>query len=235
MNRTMEPAGEGAYIRLEKLVKKYETGFSEVQVLKGLDLAIDKGQTVAVIGASGVGKSTLLYLMGTLERPTEGRVVLDGVEVGQQDDHTLAAIRNRKIGFVFQFHHLLPEFNALENAAMPALISRMNRGEAFDRAASILVRVGLEQRLRHRVGEMSGGEQQRVAVARALVMEPELLLADEPTGNLDSHTGRRINELLVELNEERGLTFVVVTHNLELAQIMSRKIRLLDGRAVEES
>jgi lipoprotein-releasing system ATP-binding protein len=151
-----------------------------------------------------------------------------------QGEKALATIRNRKIGFVFQFHHLLPEFNALENAAMPALLGRLGKREAYHRAETILKRVGLNDRLKHRIGELSGGEQQRVALARSLVLDPELLLADEPTGNLDSRTGGRINELLLELNEEKGLTSVVVTHNLDLAKMMSRQIRLVEGRAVEE-
>lgn len=222
------------FVLVEELVKTYKTGSSRVEVLSGLNLSIARGQTVAVTGASGVGKSTLLHMIGALEKPTSGRVLLDGIALGAQTEKNLAGIRNRKIGFVFQFHHLLPEFNALENAAMPALINRMNKKEALQRAEEGLVRVGLAERLKHRVGELSGGEQQRVAVARALIMDPELLLADEPTGNLDSKTGRRINELLLELNEEKGLTSVVVTHNLELAQMMSRQIRLVEGRTFEE-
>ena len=222
------------FIVLEDLVKTFVAGASRVEVLRGLSLVIRQGETVAVIGASGIGKSTLLHIMGTLEKPTSGHVFLAGQRLDALDQKRLAAIRNRKIGFVFQFHHLLPEFNALENAAMPAMIHGLSKRDALDRAESILGRVGLADRLTHRVGELSGGEQQRVAVARALVMEPELLLADEPTGNLDSRTGSRINELLVELNRERGLTSVVVTHNLDLARMMSRQIRLLDGVAVEE-
>ncbi|MEW6264691.1 MAG: ABC transporter ATP-binding protein [Thermodesulfobacteriota bacterium] len=222
------------FIHLEDLVKTYQTGGSRVEVLNGVSLSIKTGQTVAVVGASGVGKSTLLNIMGTLERPTSGEVYLEGARLTHLDEKTLAGIRNRKIGFVFQFHHLLPEFNALENAAMPAMIGGSNRREAFAQAEALLIRVGLAERLTHRIGELSGGEQQRVAVARALVMGPELLLADEPTGNLDSRTGQRINELLLELNAEKGLTSVVVTHNLDLARLMSRQIRLVDGRAVEE-
>lgn len=214
--------------------KTFYTGSSRVDVLVNLNLEIERGQTLAVVGASGVGKSTLLHILGALEKPTSGRVTLNGMDLGGLDDKNLARIRNQQIGFVFQFHHLLPEFNALENAAMPALISRINRREAYDRAETILVRVGLEQRLKHRIGELSGGEQQRVAVARSLVMEPEMLLADEPTGNLDAATGRRINELLLEIHKEKGLTSVVVTHNLELAHMMSRQVRLVQGRAVEE-
>lgn len=222
------------YIQALDVSKTFYAGSSRVDVLVNLNLDIERGQTLAVVGASGVGKSTLLHILGALEKPTSGRVTLNGVDLGRLDDKNLARIRNQQIGFVFQFHHLLPEFNALENTAMPALISRINRREAYDRAEAILVRVGLERRLKHRVGELSGGEQQRVAVARSLVMEPEMLLADEPTGNLDSATGRRINELLLEIHEEKGLTLVVVTHNLELAQMMSRQTRLVQGRAVEE-
>ena len=224
----------GAYLQAENLVKTFISGSSRVDVLNDLNLTIDRGQSVAIVGASGVGKSTLLYVLGTLEMPTSGRVTLDGVDVGKKNEKHLAAIRNKKIGFVFQFHHLLLEFNALENAAMPALIYGMSKREACEKAEAILVRVGLAERVKHRVGELSGGEQQRVALARSLVLEPELLLADEPTGNLDSKTGGRINELLLELNEEKGLTSVVVTHNLDLARMMYRQIRLVDGRAVEE-
>ena len=216
------------------MVKVYTLGSSRVDVLTGVNLAIARGETLAVVGASGVGKSTLLHLLGGLDKPNSGRVLMDGIDLMQQDERTLAEIRNKKIGFVFQFHHLLPEFTAVENAAMPAMINRMNRRQALNLAEAVLVRVGLAERLKHRVGEMSGGEQQRVALARALVMEPQLLLADEPTGNLDSRTGERINELLMELNAEKGLTSVVVTHNLDLAQKMSRQIRLVEGRAVEE-
>ena len=227
-------AETGPYLRAENLAKSFGTGSSRVEVLTGVDLEIERGQSLAVVGASGVGKSTLLNILGTLEPPTSGRLTLNGMELSGQDPKALAAIRNKKIGFVFQFHHLLPEFDALENTAIPMLIARMSRHDAYQRAEDILVRVGLADRLKHRIGELSGGEQQRVAVARSLAMEPELLLADEPTGNLDSRTGRRINDLLMELNEEKGLTSVVVTHNLDLARMMSRQIRLVDGHAVEE-
>lgn len=222
------------YIIVEDLCKSFSNGVSKVEVLRGINFLVQKGDTLAVVGSSGVGKSTLLYLLGALEKPTIGRVVLDGVDLGRQDDRKLADIRNKKIGFVFQFHHLLLEFNALENTAMPALIANMNKREAEDRAERILTRVGLAERLKHRVGELSGGEQQRVALARALVLSPEVLLADEPTGNLDSRTGGRINDLLVEQNEEWGLTIIVVTHNLNLARMMTRQISLVDGRVIEE-
>ncbi|MBF0528006.1 MAG: ABC transporter ATP-binding protein [Deltaproteobacteria bacterium] len=221
-------------IVISDLVKTYATGSTKVEVLAGLNLIVKRGQTLAIVGASGVGKSTLLHIMGTLDRPSSGLVLLEGVDISRQDEKSLARLRNNKIGFVFQFHHLLAEFNALENAAMPSLINGLGKKEAFAQAEKILVRVGLKDRLTHRIGELSGGEQQRVAVARALVMNPDILLADEPTGNLDSRTGQRINELLIELNEEKGLTSVVVTHNYDLAHMMSRQIRLVDGRAVEE-
>jgi len=229
-----QAGGTGPYILVEDLTKIFYTGSTRVEVLSGLNLMVRRGETLAIVGASGVGKSTLLHILGALEKPTSGRLSLNGMEVSRLDDRRLAHLRNRRIGFVFQFHHLLPEFNALENTAMPGLIHRLPKQEAYARAEAMLVRVGLGHRLKHRVGELSGGEQQRVAVARSLVMEPELLLADEPTGNLDSRTGRRVNELLLEIHEEKGLTTVVVTHNLELSQLMSRQIRLVDGRAVEE-
>ena len=238
MSKGPEAVGElnenGVYLKIRDLVKTYITGTTKVEVLTGLNLDIQRGESISIIGASGVGKSTLLHIIGALDRPTSGTVTLDNILLGAQDDRTLAAMRNRKIGFVFQFHHLLPEFNALENAAMPALIHGDSRKNAYRAARDILERVGLADRLTHRVGELSGGEQQRVAVARALVMGPELLLADEPTGNLDTRTGRQINELILELNEEKGLTSVVVTHNLELARMTNRQIRLIEGRAAEE-
>ncbi len=225
---------QSAYILIEGLVKTFQTKSDRIEVLKGIDLTIGRCQSLAVVGASGVGKSTLLHILGALEEPTAGRVVLDGLDLYRQNSKALARIRNWKIGFVFQFHHLLSEFNALENTAMPAMIRGLSRKEASGLAEEILVRVGLKERLRHRVGELSGGEQQRVAVARALVVEPDLLLADEPTGNLDTRTGRRINELLVQLNEEKGLTMIVATHNLELAKMMNSQIRLAEGRIVKE-
>ncbi|MCX5891930.1 MAG: ABC transporter ATP-binding protein, partial [Deltaproteobacteria bacterium] len=185
-----------------------------------------------VVGASGVGKSTLLHILGTLERPSNGQVLWEGLDIFAMEDRPLAAFRNRKVGFVFQFHHLLSEFNALENVMMPALIARQPQGTAREKAEAILVRVGLKERLTHRVTTLSGGEQQRVAVARALVLDPEVLLADEPTGNLDPKSGARVQELILELNRERGLTSVIVTHNLELAQALDRRITLVDGKTV---
>ena len=219
-------------IELRGLVKTFRHNGNQVEVLTGVDLDIRQGETLAVVGASGVGKSTLLHILGTLERPSTGKVQWDGEDVFSLDDRSLAAFRNRKVGFVFQFHHLLAEFNALENVMMPALIARLPQPVARDLAEAILVRVGLKERLTHRVSTLSGGEQQRVAVARALVLEPEVLLADEPTGNLDPKSGARVQDLILELNRERGLTSVIVTHNLEMARILDRQITLLEGKAV---
>jgi lipoprotein-releasing system ATP-binding protein len=219
-------------ITVQGLVKTFITNGNRVEVLKGLDLEIYAGETLAVVGASGVGKSTLLHILGTLERPTEGQVLWEGEEVFALDDRRLAAFRNRKAGFVFQFHYLLPEFDALENVMMPALIARVSKSQASEQAEAILVRVGLRDRLRHRVSTLSGGEQQRVAVARALVLKPEVLLADEPTGNLDPKSGAQVHELLMDLNREQGLTSVIVTHNLELARALNRQITLVDGKAM---
>ncbi len=225
-------ASRAVKIAVQGLVKNFTTNGNLVEVIKGLDLQVYTGETLAVVGASGVGKSTLLHILGTLERPTQGRVIWEGEEVFALDDRRLAAFRNRKIGFVFQFHYLLPEFDALENVMMPALIARLPKPQAREDAEAILVRVGLGHRLRHRVSTLSGGEQQRVAVARALVLKPEVLLADEPTGNLDPHSGSQVQELLLDLNREQGLTSVIVTHNLDLAQALTRQITLVDGKAM---
>ena len=219
-------------IELRGLVKTFRHNGIQVEVLTGVDLDIHQGETLAVVGASGVGKSTLLHILGTLERPSAGKVQWEGADVFALDDRSLAAFRNRKVGFVFQFHHLLAEFNALENVMMPALIARLPQPVAREQAEAILVRVGLKERLTHRVSTLSGGEQQRVAVARALMLEPEVLLADEPTGNLDPKSGARVQELILDLNRERGLTSVIVTHNLEMARTLDRQITLLDGKAV---
>jgi lipoprotein-releasing system ATP-binding protein len=219
-------------IKIRGLIKTFRNNGIQVPVLTGIDLDIFQGETLAVVGASGVGKSTLLHILGTLERPSSGQVLWEGLDIFAMEDKPLAAFRNRKVGFVFQFHHLLSEFNALENVMMPALIARQPQGLAREKAEAILVRVGLQERLTHRVTTLSGGEQQRVAVARALVLDPEVLLADEPTGNLDPKSGARVQELILELNRERGLTSVIVTHNLELAQALDRRITLMDGKAV---
>jgi len=212
--------------------KSFATNGNRVDVLRGVSLEIQRGDMVAVVGASGVGKSTLLHVLGTLARPDSGDVLYGGEEVFSYDDEKLASFRNESIGFVFQFHHLLPEFNALENTMMPALIKGMNVTEASEQAETILVRVGLKDRLCHQVGELSGGEQQRVAVARSLVLRPSVLLADEPTGNLDTKTGETIHDLLISLNRDDDVTAVIVTHNMKLAERLSRQVTLIDGRAV---
>jgi len=218
------------FIFIKQLYKSFPGPQAKVEVLKGLDLEVAQGESVAIVGASGVGKSTLLHILGTLDRPTEGGVMVAGQDVFQMDERTLSAFRNRHIGFVFQFHHLLPEFTALENVMMPALIARLDKSEAAERATALLTQVDLGHRLTHRMGELSGGEQQRVAVARALVMGPRLLLADEPTGNLDERTGEKVHDLLLRFNEELGLTMLVATHNEQLAANLKRRVRLADGR-----
>jgi len=203
-----------------------------VEVLKGIDLTFVVGEKAAIVGASGAGKTTLLHVLGTLDRPTAGKVLYEGKDVYSTNEKGLALFRNREIGFVFQFHHLLPEFNALENTMMPCLIQGIPRKESASRAEAILTLVGLKERISHKPGELSGGEQQRVAVARALVLEPKVLLADEPTGNLDTKTGESVFDLLQELNRIKGVTLIVVTHNLKLAENLSRQIQLIDGKAL---
>jgi lipoprotein-releasing system ATP-binding protein len=214
----------------EKVVKGYRTAAGYVPVLEELDLVVEEGEMLAIIGASGVGKSTLLHVLGTLDRPESGTVKVGGADVFRLPERELRAFRNRTLGFVFQFHHLLPEFTALENVMMPALIARQPAGEARGRASDLLAQVGLSQRGHHRPGALSGGEQQRVAVARALTLFPRALLADEPTGNLDQETGERLHDLLRGLNREDGLTTVVVTHNERLAARCDRTLRLHDRR-----
>jgi lipoprotein-releasing system ATP-binding protein len=217
-------------IKVVDLHKSFPIGDKELPVLKGIHLEIPRGEMLTIVGASGVGKSTFLHIIGTLERPTTGQVLFDGTDLFKMSDAELAEFRNRRIGFVFQFHHLLPEFTALENAAMPGMISGMGRREAFNMAHQLLAEVGLEGRLHHKPGEMSGGEQQRVAVVRALLMEPQLVLADEPTGNLDSATGEEVFRLLKDLNQRKGITFVIVTHNEKLAAQAHRIVTMVDGR-----
>jgi lipoprotein-releasing system ATP-binding protein len=211
------------------LYKTYIAGNSRVEVLSGIDLMLEAATTTALVGASGAGKSTLLHLLGALDRPSAGTVTFCGEDIFKKNDRDLARFRNKSIGFVFQFHHLLPEFTALENVMMPALIARMPRHTAQKNAEELLDDVGLTPRLCHRPGELSGGEQQRVAIARALVLSPALLLADEPTGNLDMKTSDSIHAVLTDLQQKKGLTVVVVTHNERLAAEMGRTIRLVDG------
>jgi len=217
-------------LELRNIHKSFRHSGTIINVLNGIDILIKPGESVAVIGASGVGKSTLLNIMGTLEPPTEGTVRFEARDVNTMDEAALCRLRNREIGFVFQFHHLLPEFNALENTVMPALIARSDPNISKKQAKEILAELGLGKRLNHRVGELSGGEQQRVAIARALLMKPRLLLADEPMGNLDRVTGEEIIDLLLRIREERGLSMVIATHNQRLADKMSKVMEIVDGR-----
>jgi lipoprotein-releasing system ATP-binding protein len=225
----------GARIEVQRLGKSYLHGGKALPILWDIDMTLAPGDMVAVVGASGVGKSTFLQLLGTLDLPTSGSIKFDGEELTSMSASRLAEFRNRRIGFVFQFHHLLPDFTALENVMMPALIQRIAMDRARKLARDILGRVGLSHRLTHRPGELSGGEQQRVALARAMVLGPSLLLADEPTGNLDRSTGEAIHQLFLDLNRERGSTLLVVTHNPDLAALMPRRLRMIDGgRLIEE-
>ena len=220
-------------IVVRELCKSFNNSGSRIDILKGVDLELDAGETIAVVGASGIGKSTLLHLLGALDRPDSGTFLFQGEDVFLFDRLKLARFRNEFVGYVFQFHHLLPEFSALENAMMPGLIKGLGKKKARKAAESILVKVGLKDRLFYRVGKLSGGEQQRVALARALVLKPVVLLADEPTGNLDKKNSEQVHELLLELNREFCVTLVVVTHNMELASYMSRRATIIDGKLVE--
>lgn len=219
-----------AYIDVTGLTKAYPVGGTKLTVLRGLDLSMEKGEMLAIVGASGVGKSTLLHVLGGLDSRDGGTVRVADTDLGSLTDAELVAFRNRHVGFVFQFHHLLPEFTALENAEMPMRIARRPAAERRARATQLLERVGLAERLAHRPGMLSGGEQQRVAIARALIMEPSLLLADEPTGDLDEHTADALHDLLRGMHREHGLTSVIATHNPRLAAACDRVLRLEDGR-----
>jgi lipoprotein-releasing system ATP-binding protein len=209
--------------------RSFATGDGQIEVLKNVDLAIAEGERVAIVGASGVGKSTLLHILGSLDHPSEGQVLFRGEDLALRDRRELARFRNAELGFIFQFHHLLPEFDALENVMMPGLVGGRAPAEMRERATRLLVEVGLEHRIRQPVGKLSGGERQRVAVARALVLEPALILADEPTGNLDPKTGDQVLDLLLEMNRVHRTALVVVTHSPELAARMGRTALLLDG------
>jgi len=226
-------AGTRELISIRELNKSFTNGGVGVDILKDLNFELHSGETAAVVGASGIGKSTLLHIIGTLERPDSGQLLFRGEDIFRYDDVALAKFRNESIGFVFQFHHLLPEFSAVENAMMPALINGQSRRQAAEAAETILVRVGLKDRLKYKVGKLSGGEQQRVALARALVLGPSALLADEPTGNLDNVNSQLVHELLLELNQEFSMTLIVVTHNMELASFMSRRVTITDGKLEE--
>jgi len=228
-----QAGGNGLLISMHGVYKGFASATARIEILKGADLELHRGETLAVVGPSGIGKSTLLHLLGTLDRPDAGELVFEGKEVFAFDAAALARFRNQSIGFVFQFHHLLPEFTALENAMMPALIQGMPKAAAALAAEAILDRVGLSHRLKHKITEMSGGEQQRVALARALVLQPRLLLADEPTGNLDETNSKEVHALLNDLNRDLGMTLVVVTHNMRLAARMSRRITLSEGKLID--
>ena len=219
-------------IRIVDLHKSYYDGETELPVLQGVDLEVNMSELIAVIGASGVGKSTLLHILGTLDRPTAGRVLYDEQDIFTWQDTELARFRNKEIGFVFQFHHLLPEFTALENVAMGALITTPNDKAVYEEAASLLDYVGLSERFSHYPSQLSGGERQRVAIARALINKPKVVLADEPTGNLDRRSSDAILELLWDLNAKSGQTFVIVTHNQELAKQVDRVVELVDGKVL---
>jgi len=219
-----------AFVQVSGLSKTYPVGGTALTVLRGLDLSLERGEMVAIVGASGVGKSTLLHILGGLDTLDAGSVRIADTDLAVLPDAELVAFRNRHVGFVFQFHHLLPEFTALENAEMPMRIARRAAEERRTRATALLQRVGLGERLSHRPGMLSGGEQQRVAIARALIMEPSLLLADEPTGDLDEHTADALHQLLREMTRERGLTSVIATHNPRLSAACDRVLRLEEGR-----
>ena len=222
------------YIKVRNVSKTFESGHKNVAVLKGIDININKGEMLSILGASGVGKSTLLHILGAIERPSSGSVFYGDEDLFSMDGKRLAEFRNRRIGFIFQFHHLLPEFSALENTMMPALIRGVKRRDACVEAEKILDKVGLKHRISHKPGELSGGEQQRVAIARAMMLKPDVILADEPTGNLDTRTGDAVQDLLIDLNREQGTILVCVTHNNRLADKMPRRITLLDGEITSD-
>ncbi len=220
-------------LRAEGLHKEYPMGKDQrLHVIKGLDMEVREGEMAVIVGPSGSGKSTLLHLLGGLDRPSAGRIIVNNLDLSILSEEELAAFRNQTLGFIFQFHHLLPEFTALENVAMPALIRREKFQEAQVRATSLLEEVGLAERIGHKPNELSGGEQQRVAVARALMNEPRLVLADEPSGNLDEENSQKLHQLLADLAQKRGLTFVIATHNLDLTKRANRVLQLSDGRLV---
>ena len=225
-------AADVPLLQIDRVGKTYITNRTRTEVLADISFDVRCGDTLAVVGPSGAGKSTLLHILGTLDRPTCGRVLYKGDDLFSWNRGRLAAFRNRKLGFIFQFHHLLPEFSALENTMMPALIAGDERGPTERKAKQLLERMGLEKRFDHKQGELSGGEQQRVAVARALIMGPEMVLADEPTGNLDTQTGHAVFKLLLELNRELQMTLIIVTHNELFSSELPRSVKLVDGRLI---
>jgi len=223
----------GAFLSIEHLRKHFRTEAGELEVLKGITLEVKKGEFIAITGASGAGKSTLLHILGTIDRPTSGTVLYENTDVFSFDDNALSSFRNKHIGFIFQFHHLLPEFTAFENILLPGFISGTGRKELSERASSLMKDLGIYERRDHRPGELSGGEQQRVAVARALILDPSLILADEPTGNLDTATGEELFSILRNLNREKRLTIAMVTHNEVLAKQCDRILHIKDGSLSE--
>jgi len=238
----MSRKGKQSLIETKDVKKSFTTDAGDLQVLKGINLSIKEAEMVGIVGASGVGKSTLLHILGALDRPTSGNVFYSNMDIFSLDRNSLASFRNKTIGFVFQFHHLLPEFTALENVLMPGLIgiglmAQGSRGltysEIEERAERLLNEMGLSERKKHRPGELSGGEQQRVAVARALMLDPKVVLADEPTGNLDAQTGEELFNILIKLNKEKGITFVIVTHNEALSNRCHRVLRMIDGKVFD--
>ena len=240
----MSRQGQQSLIETKDVKKSFTTDAGELQVLKGINVSIKEAEMVGIVGASGVGKSTLLHILGALDRPTSGNVFYSDMDIFSLDRNSLATFRNKTIGFVFQFHHLLPEFTALENVLMPGLIgiglmAQGSRGlthsEIEERAERLLNEMGLSERKKHRPGELSGGEQQRVAVARALMLDPKVVLADEPTGNLDAQTGEELFNILIKLNKEKGITFVIVTHNEALSNRCHRVLRMIDGKVFDNN
>jgi len=230
----MEEAFSRTILEASSLKKEYRQSGESIKVLNGVDFKIDAGETVAVMGQSGIGKSSLLHIMGALDRPCDGTLFFKGENIFQYNDLRLAEFRNRSIGFVFQFHHLLKEFSALENTMMPMLIRGASKNQAQVAARAVLERVDMNRRSSHMVGKLSGGERQRVALARALICNPSVLLADEPTGNLDKKNSDQIHEMLMEINGEAGMTMVVATHDLELAACLSRRMTIVDGKIEED-
>ena len=222
----------GNLIEASQIHKSFKTPAGELSILKNINLSITEGEILGIVGASGAGKSTLLHILGALDKPSSGKILFQGKDIVSMDDKMLAELRNSSIGFVFQFHHLLPEFNSLENVMLPGLISNRPYEDTEKKAKALLEELGLSKRLKHRPGELSGGEQQRVAVARALLLNPKIVLADEPTGNLDTATGNALFDLFIELNRKKKITFVIVTHNKTLSDGCHRVLEMADGRFV---
>jgi len=227
---TMQPSSNPLFLQAENIHKTYGTGENPVKVLRGVDLVISRGEMLAIVGASGSGKTTLLQILGCLDIPDQGKLLFEGKELTTSSENELSLHRNTNVGFIFQFHYLLPEFSALENVMMPGLIAGRPKKKLKEKAMRLLEQVALDHRIHHRSGELSGGEQQRVALARALIMEPSLLLADEPTGNLDSASGQHVFDLLTDLCRTQSLSVIMVTHNMKLAGSMDRCLTLVDGR-----